>query len=151
MESGLNYTMLQPITFLDNIPVAMPAQQGPKITFPAMWSPDVRFSMLALSDLGEVTAKVIREGGKHYYAEYALTSTWPVSQGEIVRELGRITGKEVVIEEKDIHEAGDMLYKRLFKGQEPSTVAGDIAERMVLYYNRHGLVANPGICDGQVP
>lgn len=110
-----------------------------------MWNPDVRFSMLALSDLGEVAAKVIREGAKRYYAEYPLTSTWPVSQGETVREAGRVMGKEVVIEEKGLREAGNMLCMRLFKGQEPSTVSQDIAERMALYYNRYGLIANPGI------
>ena len=46
MESGIPYTILQPSTFMDNMPVAMLAQQE-KPVFPALWSTENRFSMLA--------------------------------------------------------------------------------------------------------
>lgn len=147
MESGLHYTILQPTTFLDNTPIAMLADQSPEIVFPAMWEPDVEFSMLALQDLGEVAAKVVTEREKHYFAEYPLASTWPVSQGEIVREIGIIAGKVVRVERKGVMEAADMLLCRLYRGEESSLESRDIAERMVLYYNRYGLKANPGICE----
>ena len=103
--------------------------------------------MLALADLGEVAAKVIKERKDHYFAEYPLTSTWPISQGDVVREVGKLVGKDIAIEHKGVKEAADMLCKRLYKGEKPSADNRDIAERMILYYDRRGLRANPNTCE----
>lgn len=147
MESSLNYTILQPTTFLDNVPVAMLAKQPPSINFPATSGPDVPFSMLALQDLGEIATKCIFEGEKHYFAEYPLTSTQPITLRQIADEIGRVTGKKVEIDDKNALDASAMLCNRLFKGQQPSMETKEIADRMLLYYQQRGLKGNPITCE----
>lgn len=147
MESSLNYTILQPTTFLDNVPVALLAKQSPSITFPATSGPDVPFSMLVLQDLGEIATNCILEGEKHYFAEYPLTSTEPITQRQIAEEISRVAGKEVKVDDKNPLEASSMLCGRLFKGQEPSIETKEIADRMLLYYQQRGLKGSPITCE----
>lgn len=143
MESGLNSMISQPTTFLESMgPTGMLASEGAEIVFPVLREPDVGFSMLALRDLREIAVRVIVEGGKHFFAEYALTSTWPVSVSEVVQEVGRRTGKVVRVERVEVQKAAAMLCNRVFKGEEPSSRSRYAAERLLLYYNRHGLKAN---------
>ena len=98
MESGVPYTILQPSTFMDNIPVNMLAGQN-EPAFPAMWSTQNAFSMIALSDLAECFKKVIEERETHFYAQYPLTSTHrPITFDEAMRVIGEKIGKEVRIE-----------------------------------------------------
>ncbi|CAN9159809.1 unnamed protein product [Alternaria alternata] len=150
MESGIPYTILQPSTFMDNIPVAMLAQQD-KPVYPALWSTENRFSMLALSDLAEVFKVVAEEREKHFYAQYPLTSTHqPISFGEALRVVEGKIGKQVMVEKKAFGDAVDALLKRLFKLEDAARAdrrSRDTAERMILFYDARGLVGNSNVLE----
>ncbi|MCJ1404971.1 hypothetical protein MMC11_008197 [Xylographa trunciseda] len=149
LESGVPYTILQPTHFMEMVPVAKLAQEkGNKVVFPAKWDPSIGFSFVALKDLGEVGAKVLREGQKHYSASYEICGTGPVSYSEVMKIVGQKIGKEVVAEQVGLQEAVDGLMKILFGGsEEVHSYTRDSAERMLLYYNRRGLVGNPNVLE----
>jgi uncharacterized protein YbjT (DUF2867 family) len=150
MESGIPYTILQPSTFMDNIPVAMLAQQE-KPVFHALWSTENKFSMLALSDLAEVYKVVVEERERHFYAQYPLTSTHrPLSFGDALQIVQANIDREVVIERKEFKDAVDMMLKRLFKVEDASQAdrrSRDTAERMILFYDGRGLVGNSNVLE----
>lgn len=60
IESGLNYTIIQPSHILDQFPVQQLLQQETPI-FPASFDPQVTFSFAVLQDLVEALALIIEE------------------------------------------------------------------------------------------
>ena len=149
LESGVPYTILQPTHFMDMIPAAKLAkEEGDRVMFPAKWDPNVKFSFVALKDLGEVGAKVVREGERHYNASYEICGTGPVSYNEVMQIVGHKIGKEVVVEQVNFQEAVDDFMQILFGGLEAlDPYSRDGAERMLLYYNRRGLVGSPNVLE----
>ena len=149
MESGLPYTILQPTHFMEMIPAAKFAQEhGDRVVFPAKWDPSVGFSFVALKDFGEAGAKVLREGEKHYSASYEICGTGRVTYNEIMGIVGQKIGKEVVVEQVGLQEAVDGFMEMMFQGSdEVDPYTRDGAERMLLYYNRRGLIGNPNVLE----
>ena len=150
MESGLPYTILQPTTFMDNLPVNMLAGQKEPV-FPAMWSTQNAFSMLALRDLAECFKKVVEERETHFYAQYPLTSTHrPITLEQAMRVVGEKIGREVRIERLAFAEAVDALLMVTYGVEDTGMVerrTRDAAERMVLFYNARGLVGNSNVLE----
>ncbi|KAF2034238.1 NAD(P)-binding protein [Setomelanomma holmii] len=148
IESDLPYTILQPTTFMDNIPVQMLAGQDEPV-FRAAWSTDVRFSMIALSDLAEVFKTVLFERERHVFAQYPLVSTHePLSFGEAMRIIGENLDKEVQVEKLEYKQAVDGLLVRLYgktEGVDPRS--RDAAQRMILFYDSRGLVGNANVLE----
>ncbi|KAK7539615.1 uncharacterized protein J3D65DRAFT_601685 [Phyllosticta citribraziliensis] len=146
MESGLNFTILQPSTFLDNFPIKYLAQQE-KPVFPALWDTNVSFSYTALDDLAEAVSKVIEEREKHYMAQYAACSTMPMPNSALVAMAAKVLGKDVEVSRIPFQESVDMLCKRLYATTEVDARTRDEPERMILFYNRRGLLGNPGVLE----
>ncbi|MCJ1421939.1 hypothetical protein MMC32_008306 [Xylographa parallela] len=149
LESGVPYTILQPTHFMEMIPLAKLAQeQGDKVVFPAKWDPSVGFSFVALKDFGEAGAKVLREGEKHYSASYEICGTGSVTYNEVMRIVGQNIGKDVVVKQVGLQEAADGFMKMMSGGsEEVDPYTRDAAERMLLYYNRRGLVGNTNVLE----
>jgi len=143
IESGLNYTILQPTHFMDNLPYALMRDKG---IFPAPYDPDIEFSFLALRDLSEVAAKVIQEGERHYLAQYPLCSTSPVSYTERVRIFDRMSGKETKIVKQSYEEAVQGFAGRMM-GEKKEQRMLDGIQRLLLYYDNHGLKGSPRVCE----
>jgi uncharacterized protein YbjT (DUF2867 family) len=148
MESGIPYTILQPSTFMDNIPVVVLAAQE-KPVFPAMWNTDIPFSMIALRDLAAVFKAVLYQRGKHFYAQYPLTSTHvPITFAEAVNTISEKIGKEVKIEKMEYKDAVEALLKRLYGSNEGvDQRSRDAAQRMILFYGNRGLVGNSNVLE----
>ncbi|GME38566.1 Nucleoside-diphosphate-sugar epimerase [Neofusicoccum parvum] len=147
MESGLNFSILQPSHFMDMFPLALLLSQSEPV-YQANWKTTVPFSFVALQDLAEAAAKVIEEREKHFMAQYPLCSTLPMPYAEVVRVVGQEIGKDIRIETRPVVEAADALLKMLFGSADkahPRT--RDAAHRMVLFYNYHGLQGNPNILE----
>ncbi|KAJ4364628.1 hypothetical protein N0V83_009224 [Neocucurbitaria cava] len=148
MESGLPYTILQPSTMMDNIPIGMLAQQESPV-FKAAWSTDLKFSMLALKDLAAVMKTVLEEREKHFYAQYPLTSTnTPLTFGDAMSVISKKLGKEVKIEHLQYKDAVNGLLIRLYgttEGVDPRSK--DAAQRMVLFYDNRGLIGNSNVLE----
>ena len=148
MESDLNYTILQPTHFMFLFPVApMLAQEHP--IYMANWNPTIPFSFLALSDLGEVGAKTLNEREKHYNAQYPLCSDGPLNYNQICEMVSQEIGKTIELRQKTFEESVQGFLVRIFgagvDGVDAESV--DAVERILLYYNRHGLVGSSNVCE----
>lgn len=144
IESGLNYTILQPTHFLDLFPVAM-LLEDPKPVFSIHWDPSVPFSFIALKDLSEAAAKVLTEREAHYRAQYPLCSDGPLSYNEVCAIVGKEIGKDIRVERKSYEEGVAGLFMRLFGEVEVHPAQRDAAQRMILYYNYRGLTGNTNV------
>ncbi|OQE32135.1 hypothetical protein PENSTE_c001G07293 [Penicillium steckii] len=94
--SPLNFTILQPTNFLAGYPVAHLAEQSMP-SFERLWNPDTANSLIALEDLAEASARVLIERERHYFAQYPLCSTLPISDRDVVRTIEKHLGKKIEI------------------------------------------------------
>jgi len=143
VESGLPYTILQPTHFLDLFPIKKLSTEDKPI-FPAHWNPRVPFSFIALKDLAAAAATVLNEREAHYSASYPLCSTGPVPYAELCGIAGKVLGKDVEISEASFDETVNGRLAMIM-GENPLPHTRDSVERLVLYYNRYGLVGNPNV------
>ncbi|KAI1079166.1 putative nucleoside-diphosphate-sugar epimerase [Whalleya microplaca] len=162
--SPINWTVMQPTNFLDTFPVAqLAALDKPALEW--MWNPIHPNSVIALRDLAEASAKVLNEREKHYLAQYPLCSTLPISDGEIAVVVGKYLGKEVEIKTPTFEGGVDCLLTSLYgdtksglftgnkseqlgpsaEGDSRPDIVRDRAEKLVLFYNRRGLVGSPNV------
>lgn len=146
MESELNYTILQPTHFMFLFPVApMLAQENP--VYMANWNPNVSFSFLALIDLGEVAAKILNERKKHYGAHYPLCSDGPLNYYQICEMVSQEIGKKIELRQKTYEESVQGFLMRIFGTLDADAESIDAVERILLYYNRHGLTESTNVCE----
>lgn len=139
IESGLNWTILSPTNFMNREILMMLYQQagreeGKPALFGAPWNPDIKFSMVALPDLGEAGAKVIIEGQKHYMAQYQMVSSPLTSYREFVQLVGDVIGRKIEVKRKAYEDAVDGFAKMAI-GADADQKAMDGAQRIILYYN----------------
>lgn len=164
--SPLNYTILQPTNFMDAYPVTYLAQQEhPSIQ--RLWNPHIANSEIALRDLADAAATVLTEREVHYFAQYPLCSTMPLSDAQVIGVIEKYIGKKIEIQTPSFEDGVGNVIKYLFGGKEDAVYAGeqvdpdlkrpaaagdlrpditrDAAERLVLFYNRRGLRGNPNV------
>ncbi|KAI9762406.1 MAG: hypothetical protein M4579_000382 [Chaenotheca gracillima] len=148
MESGLPFTILQPTHFMDLFPIPVVMSQDEPV-YPARWDPNIEFSYIAVRDIGEAAAKVLDEREKHFYAQYPMTGPDPpMGYTEVCKIVGQQIGKEITIKQLPFEEAVDSFMGLMFgKGEEVHPYARDCAERMLLFYNRRGLVGNSNVLE----
>lgn len=145
MESELNYTILQPTHFMFLFPMApILSQENPVYT--ANWNPDIPFSFLALGDLGEVSAKVLNERERHYLAQYQLCGDGPLNYRQVCEIASKEIGKTIEVKQKSYEEAVQSFTIRMFGSMDTDAQSIDGIERILLYYNRHGLIGSSNIC-----
>ncbi|KAI3397099.1 hypothetical protein diail_11242 [Diaporthe ilicicola] len=145
----LNWTILQPANFMNFFPIAkLVSQEQPVLD--KLWNPKGANSMIALSDLAEAAATVLNEGEKHYFAQYQLSSTLPMSEIEVAKIIGKHLGKEVQTRAPTFEEGVDRTLLYLFggvaaEGDLRPDIARDEAERLILFSNRRGLRGSPNV------
>ena len=148
-ESGtidhLNYTVLKPCNFIANFPIQMLANQEQPV-FQSPWEPSVANSLVCLEDLAAVGIKVLDEREKHFFAEYPLCSTLPTSYTDMVAAASRALGKEVKIETAPFEQNVKRLTNIVF-GSDANPRAVDGSERLILWYDRHGLCGSPNVLE----
>lgn len=164
--SPLNFTILQPTNFMDAFPVGLLAEQSSP-TLERLWAPDVPNSVVALQDLAAAGMRVLKEREMHYFAQYPLCSTLPISDAEIVKIIGKHIGKSVTVKSPSFEAGVDHLAGVLFDEKLSEVYAGDQVdssmkypaaydeirpdisrdevERLILFYNRRGLRGNPSV------
>lgn len=150
VESGLSYTILQPSHFADNMIGQLVAQKDyPNPVATIAFDPNVAFSYSILRDYAEVSVKVISERSKHYFATYQLVSTWPMKYTEYIQSVGDALGVKFEIKQLPHEEAVEVYCKLLFgkPAKETDIRISEGPERLLLYYNKRGLIANPGVSE----
>ncbi|EJL24443.1 NmrA family NAD(P)-binding protein [Novosphingobium sp. AP12] len=105
-ESGLEWTIVRPQSFMQNIDVAAALEAGAlDLPFPL----GTRQGHVDLADLGEVLAKVTTEDG-HALASYDIASDEALSTAEIAALIATVSGKPVA--------SGEMPAAHLVAGLE---------------------------------
>ncbi|KAI9844175.1 MAG: hypothetical protein M1837_005775 [Sclerophora amabilis] len=147
MESGLAYTILQPAHFMELFPIqVLMSQEYP--VYPARWDPNVEFSFLATRDMGEAAAKVLKERDRHFRAQYPLVGPDPpMGYTKVCNIVGQALGKEIKVQQMPFEEAVDSLVSLVVGDVDVHPYSRDCAERMLLFYNRRGLLGNSNILE----
>ena len=87
-ESGVPYTFVQPVYFMQNIPTQIRSAGG---HFVAPLPPDRRVSLVAVGDIAAVAAATLGEPG-HEGKTYIVTGPALVSPAEMAATIGRVRG-----------------------------------------------------------
>ncbi|KAJ9198005.1 hypothetical protein DTO207G8_4433 [Paecilomyces variotii] len=143
MESELNFTILQPSHLVDGFFSML--KPGDQPTFMTPFDLQA-FSFSIYEDYGEAAAKVFEEREKHYFAQYPLVSTYPTNYKSVVEAASRALGKEIRIERIPFERAVGMM-AQIRGGGPPDAKVQDALERLLLYYNRRGLLGNPNVTE----
>jgi len=148
-ETDLNYTVLNPGDFLN---LAFPVKFFASMAKPQYRCPmglESKSAFVVLEDYAEACEKVIREGEKHYMAQYQMVSMRPIAYSTVAEDVGkalkRETGKDFPISQLTLEEGIGFLCDRLWttslQTSPPRQLDG--AERLILFYRRRGLQGNP--------
>lgn len=145
----LKWTILQPANFMNFFPIALLVNQDQPV-LDKLWNPEAANSMIALRDLAEAAAKVLNEGEQHYFAQYQLSSTLPMSETEVAKVISRHLGKEVKTRAPTFEEGVGRALHYLFgglaaEGDPRPDITRDEAERLILFSNRRGLRGSPNV------
>jgi len=168
MLSPINWTILQPTNFMDAYPVALFAKQESPV-MERLWDPKTANSLIALKDLAEAAERVLREGSLHYFAQYPLCSTIPISDQSVANTIARRLSKTIVVKTPTFETAVAHVLAYLFgdadkvraselyaghnkkvgnaasMGEMRRDITRDEAARLCLFYNHRGLVGNPSV------
>ena len=168
MLSPIKWTILQPTNFMDAYPVALFAKQESPV-MERLWDPKTANSLIALKDLAEAAEKVLREGSLHYFAQYPLCSTMPISDQSVADTIGEKISKNIVVKTPTFEDgvahtlaylfgeadkvAASELYARHDQkngdvasvGELRRDITRDEAARLCLFYNHRGLIGNPSV------
>lgn len=128
--SGLNYTVLQPAAYFQNI---LGLIQDNVLRIP--YNVYANLSMVDLGDIAEAAAQVIREKD-HFGAVYELCADEPISHAEIAALLG----DEYRAEQINIKEWRDGAEKAGLGEYQITTLI-----KMFDYYQKHGFIGNGNI------
>ncbi len=93
LETGLNYTILQPVHYHHNIFVNELLEKGEFYNYNGL---DVPLAFVDAEDVAEVCAKVLTEGDKHNMAAYQLCGPSYLNPVECANLFNEISGLNVV-------------------------------------------------------
>lgn len=134
IDSGLPFTILQPMHYFQNIDVRRIVETG---VFASPYSASVGLSHVDVADLAEVSAQVAGDPA-HFHATYEICGNDHLNTEQIAAVLSRRTGKPIRAHTLTLDE---------FLSHIPGTdgYLGAFLVRLMTYYNRHGLRGNPNV------
>ncbi|WP_347269810.1 SDR family oxidoreductase [Rhizorhabdus histidinilytica] len=138
--SGLNYTIVRPMHYYQNIDVAAAVASG---RMALTYSVDRPLGFVDMADVGEIVAKVAIEPG-HDHAAYDLASD-DHSGVELAAILTDLTGTPIEAFRLPLDQIVAMLAPML--ASEPGGVdwTASAIERLFTYYDRFGLRGNANV------
>ncbi|KIJ23653.1 hypothetical protein M422DRAFT_249632 [Sphaerobolus stellatus SS14] len=135
VESRLSYTILQPPNFMQNIPLDAVLSSG---LIPTGFSTSVAHGFVDLNDVSLVARKVILDPARHNLAQYELVGE-NISYDEITSMLSRISRRNIQCE---VLTPTEFVARLRLSGEVRTEYAEDSLVRMLVYYDRWGLVGN---------
>jgi uncharacterized protein YbjT (DUF2867 family) len=137
-ESGLPFTILQPIAYMQNVLAYWQAITG-QGRYPVPYAVETRLGMVDLDDVATVAALVLTQPG-HVGAIYELAGADTLTQAEVAAILSARLGRPVQAEavpletwERNARQAG-------LDGYQVETLL-----KMFRYYERFGFWGNPNV------
>lgn len=148
---ALNWTIIQPghlaEALVGRLVDAVKKHPGEKrVPFEAQFDPEIPFAFLSLLDLAEISAKVIQERQRHYFATYGLVSTSPMPYKDYIQQVGAKLNVDFDLSVLPFEKAVDANCTSAWGTTDVPQATRDGPERLVLYYNKRGLLGNPNIC-----
>ncbi len=134
-ESGLDFTILQPCAYMQNIPASWKTITETGI-YPVPYAVAARISIVDLMDVAAAAALVLSDAG-YENAIYELAGPQPLSQDEVAATLSKILGRSViakVIERK--------AWAENARAGGNSEYQVNTLLMMFEYYEKHGLIGN---------
>ena len=137
-KSGLDFTILQPAAYMQNVLANWPAitEQG---IYRVPYAVTTRLGMVDLDDVAEVAAKMLTEPG-HIGAIYELAGSEVVNQTEIAAIVAECLGRPVQAEA-----LAQSLWLQGTRQAGLGDYAIDTLLKMFGYYERYGFWGNPRI------
>lgn len=141
LESGLNFTILQPSDYMQMSVQGYLADQG---VFVIGFDLDRRQALVDLDDIAEVVVKVLRESRVHYGATYELTSGDCLTADQIAEAISQATGRRVSAQ---LLHVDDEQLAKFFGVTDLSQVRHQVATLKTVnaWYNRFDFVGNPNV------
>ncbi len=136
-ESGLNFTILQPCAYMQNILGGWNSIKAGKYITPYRVS--ARLSIVDLDDVAEAAAKVMTQPGFEN-AIFELAGPQALDQTEVAQQLSQALGFTVNAVEQSRE---DWQKSALANGIQPSQAA--VLLKMFEYYDKNGLTGNPTV------
>jgi uncharacterized protein YbjT (DUF2867 family) len=140
IESGLPYTILQPMRYMQHLEGIWKAVTGNGVH--AMpFNIDVKFNVVDLSDLAEATARVAATSD-FLYGTYELAGPEPLSQADMARIISAVIDKPV--------EAQQVPIQTLRARGEAAGLSQDRIEQMAImnqHYDAYGFRGNPAVLE----
>jgi uncharacterized protein YbjT (DUF2867 family) len=129
IESGLPYTILQPTSFMENIPLPTVLSSG---TLSCPYTPDVLQGFLSLQDCAAVAARALLDPSPHAFARYELVGE-NRTLTDVAKLVSQRAGKEIKVEVIPREKAVKKFAEE--KGMGTLTER-DNFERMLFYYDK---------------
>lgn len=94
MESEIPYTFLRPAYIMQNFITTLRKDivENEKIYLPAG---DAKFTVVDVTDVGEVAAKILLNASAHQYQAYELTNDELLNFSEFAHQISEVTGKSI--------------------------------------------------------
>lgn len=137
-ESGLDYTILQPAAYMQNVL----AQWDPMMEqgiYPVPYAIETRLGMVDLEDVAQAAAVVLTESG-HVGATYELAGPGVLSQAEVANILSQKLRRPVRAQVMPLDE-----WERQARTGGMGDYAIETLLKMFRYYERYGFWGNPRV------
>lgn len=152
LESGLNFTILQPADFMQasiggyapDLGAGKSTQRNRGDIYALGWDLDRRQSLVDLADVAEVVVKVVNEGARHFGATYELCSDDCLTAHQIAEAISRATGRPIVA--KKITWT-DNAYLKWFGNDDIASVqySVDAFKALNAWYDKYDFVGNGNV------
>lgn len=136
IESGLPYTIVQPASYMQNLPLGVIRAEG-VLRIP--YSLRTRHSVVDLADIAEVYTRVLIEDG-HMYASYELAGPEALDHCQIIETLSNAFSKPLELEEEPVAD-----WRQRAEKAGLAAYAVDTLVRMFEHYDLHGFIGNPHV------
>lgn len=135
-SSGLNYTILQPTVYLQNL---IPYWQRivDEGIYEILYAPETRLSMVDLEDVAEAAAMVTNHSS-FFGGIFELVATPPLAQSEIAQMIGMVLKKPV-----RTVKGSRTAWEENARRNGMSDYAVDTLLSMFEYYEKYGMAGSP--------
>ena len=137
-ESGLDYTILQPCAYMQNILTYWQRIVSDGV-YPVPYPVETRLSMVDLVDVAAAAAITLTKPG-HAGAIYELTGPEALSQTEVAQVLGQQLGRPVRLEVVPLE-----VWENKARASGMDDYAVETLIKMFRYYANYGLWGNPNV------
>jgi uncharacterized protein YbjT (DUF2867 family) len=139
-ESGINFTILQPCAYMQNILTSW-KEIVEKGIYAIPYSTSSRLSIVDLVDVAEAASNVLI-GNNHANAIYELAGPQPLSQDEVASILTSVLKIRVTAKSLERNVWAENARKSKLSDIQIETLL-----RMFEYYEKHGLVGNSNVLE----